>query len=508
MDSGCVYLVGAGPGDPGLLTLRGQALLKRADVVVYDRLIDERLLEHARPEARRIYVGKQAGKKCAGQKDINQMLISFAQARRQVVRLKGGDPCVFGRASQEAIALAVAGVRFEIVPGITAGLAAATYAGIPATDRELSSAVALVTAQEDPDKGPSNLDYRILAGWKGTLIFYMGVAALARTCRQLVENGMAGQTPAAVVQQATTGLQRGVEGTLDNIAQRAEHAKIEPPAVLIIGPTVKLREQLSWFERRPLFGRRIVNTRPLAQAGELSELLEELGAQVIHAPAICIAPPKRLSPIRQTVRQLEQYDWIIFTSVNGVDGLFKYLHEAGRDSRALGHCRICAIGPATAARLGQHGIVPDAQPGEFLSSAIVDLLASQSQLQGKRVLCPRPEHAPPDLIRGLQKEGATVEEVVAYRTVTDNARSHALRQALADKGVDWITFTSPSTARSLSRGVEPELIRRSGARLASIGPTTSAALRALGLEAAAEAKAHSARGLVDAILEAEGAGKA
>lgn len=505
MDGGCVYLVGAGPGDPDLLTVRGAMLLGQADAVVFDRLANERLLEHARPDARRIYVGKEPGQPGTSQADINELLVSLGRAGMTVVRLKGGDPCVFGRAGEEAAALADAGVRFEIVPGVSAGLAAAAYAGIIATDRRLSSAVALVAAREDDAKDAPTLDYASLASFGGTLIFYMGVAAMRQVTARLLEHGMAPATPAAVVQNGTLGSQRTVDGTLADIADAASRHRVEPPAVLILGPTVSSRGRINWFERRALLNKRIVNTRPLAQSQELSRLLEDQGADVIHAPAIFIAEPKDHAPAHEAVRQLGRYDWLILTSTNGVDALMKYLGEAGLDSRALGRCRVCAIGPATAARLGRHGVRADAQPDTFTSRSIVELLVSMGQIAGARVLCPRAENAPESLIDGLRDAGATVDQIVTYRTVSDNRRAHELRNWLAAGTIDWITFTSPSIATSLVKDVPAELIRSSRAHLASIGPTTSAALRKLGLEPTVEAPEHTSRGLVAAILAKEGA---
>jgi len=501
--SGRVFLIGAGPGDPGLITVRGVEALAACDVVVYDHLVDRSLPAHAKADAELIYAGKQADKHTLTQDEINELLVSRARAGATVGRLKGGDPFVFGRGGEEALALVEAGVPFEVVPGVTAGVAGAAYAGIPITHRQLASAAALITGHEAPDKAESDLDMDVLAKWPGTLAFYMGVKNLRRLCDGLVSRGMDSQTPAAVIRWATTPRQEVIEGVVGELPELAERAGVEPPAIIVIGPVVALREQLRWFESRPLFGRRIIVTRARAQASSLSGKLRDCGADVIEAPTIRIEPPDDPAPLREAIGRLETFDWIVFTSVNGVVGFFEALHRAGLDTRALQGCRICSVGPVTTQRLGQFGLVPDAQPGKFVTSEIAAAMATQGDLAGASVLCPRTDVARPELKTDLRSHGATVCEVVAYRTVVDNSCTDQVTQLLAEGEIDWITFTSSSTVGNLAAAVGAEAIRAGGVKLASIGPVTSATMGELGLTPTVEADPHTVVALVEAILEGE-----
>jgi len=503
LSTGHVYLVGAGPGDPGLISVRGLQVLRQADVVVYDHLVSPRLLDEIPPGAERIYAGKESSAHTLSQDEINRLLVDRARQAKTVVRLKGGDPYVFGRGGEEALALADAGLPFEVVPGVTAGVGGAAYAGIPVTHREMASAVAFITGHEAGDKEESALDWQGLARWKGTLVFYMGVANLERICGNLAAHGLAKETPAAVIRWATTARQEVVAGTIETLPAAARSAGMKPPAMIIVGQVVRLREQLNWFERRPLFGRRIVVTRAREQASDLARRLESLGAEVIEAPAIRIEPPEDPAPLREAVRDRASLDWIVFTSTNGVDAFFRELAAAGLDARALAGVRVGAIGPATAERLTGCGIRADFQPTEFTGQKVVEELAARMDLRGLRFLLPRADIAPNNMVDGLAARGATVRNVVAYRTVPDHAGGAGIVERLRAGEVDWLTFTSSSTVRNLLAGVPVEEVRASRALLASIGPTTSATLAEFGLKPAVEADPHTIPGLVEAILRAE-----
>ena len=502
MNPGRVYLVGAGPGDPGLLTLRGREVLGKADVVVYDALVSPRILDYAPEWAERVYVGKRSSQHTLSQEGINELLVDRARGGATVVRLKGGDPYVFGRGGEEALALVEAGIAFEVVPGVTAAVAAAAYAGIPVTHRELASTLTLVTGHEADDKADSAIDWESLARLKGTLAFYMGVANLPTIAANLMQHGLGGDTPAAAVQWGTTPQHKTVAATLATLPEAVVRAHLEAPAVVLVGEVVRLRGQLGWFEQRPLLGRRIVVTRSRAQASALVARLEALGAETLEAPAIRIRPPEDPAALRQAIRDDVLFDWIVFTSTNGVDAYFAALAEVGLDARGLAGGRIAAIGPATAARLAEHGIRADLQPEQFTGAAVAEALAATGHLAGASVLLPRADIAPTELCEALAARGAKVREVVAYRTVPDTAGSEVVARAMERHDVDWLTFTSSSTVRNFLDAVRADRVRRSGARIASIGPTTSATLREAGLEPTVEAAAHTIPGLVDAIVGA------
>ena len=505
MSKGCVYLVGAGPGDPGLITVRGMELLSQADVVVYDYLASPRLLNSARPDAEVIYVGKKAGQHTLKQHEINALLVAKALTGAMVVRLKGGDPYVFGRGGEEALAAVDAGLRFEVVPGITAGVAAAAYAGIPVTHRELASNLGLVTGHETPDKADSDLDFDALAKWRGTLVFYMGVSNLEPICRNLTDRGLDPETPAAIIRWGTKSQQRTVVATVGTLPEAARAADIKPPAVTVIGQVVQLRDQLNWFESRPLFGRRIVVTRARTQASRMTSQLESLGADVLEMPAIQIVPPDDLQPLRDAIGEVAGFDWIVFTSANGVAAFFDALHEAGLDSRALAGSKLCTIGPVTAETLAAHGLSADAQPAKFVSSEIASTLAAADSLAGKTILCPRADVAPVDLIKALEAEGAVVKNVVAYCTRPDCAGADQVIELLGADDVQWVTFTSSSTVKNFFGAVDPKTVRAASVRLASIGPVTSDTLREFGFEPDTEAESHTIDGLTRAILDCEDA---
>lgn len=509
MSQGCVYLVGAGPGDPGLITVRGRELLSQADIVVYDWLASPHLLGYARADAERIYVGKQAGAHTLAQQDINSLLVRLAGGGATVVRLKGGDPFVFGRGGEEALALADAGIRFEVVPGVTAAIAAAAYAGIPVTHRKLASGLQLITGHEAPGKEGTDLNFQALAHSKETLAFYMGVANLGAICEDLIANGLSDQTPAALIRWGTTPSQRAITGTVSSLPRLAKEADFKPPSIIVIGEVVRLRDRLKWFELRPLFGRRIVVTRARSQASELADTLEGLGAEVIQMPAIRIEPAADPEPLRRAVADLGSVDWVVFASVNSVDAFFSALAEAGLDSRALHAVKICVIGPATGERLGRHGLRADARPAQFVGTEIAAVLASQQDLAGARVLCPRPEAAPRALVDALAERGAVVREVVAYRSVPDGSGADRVTELLTENELNWITFASSSTVKNFFAAVDPESVRSRAdtVRVASIGPATSGTLRQFGFEPDVQADPHTIEGLVEAVVSREETGE-
>ena len=494
--SGTVYLVGAGPGDPGLISVRAVERLRAADVVVYDALVHPDLLEYVPTEVERIFMGKRAGEPSPGQDAINDLLVKLAASHRHVVRLKGGDPFVFGRGGEEALALRSAGVPFEVVPGITAGVAATAYAGIPVTHRGVSSSVAFVTGHEDPTKEDSDVDWDHLARGVGTVVLYMGVKRMEENLRRLREAGRPGSTPAAVVQWGTYPVQRTVVGTMDTLPGLVREAGIGAPAITIVGEVVRLRDELAWFETRPLFSRRIVVTRARAQASDLVLRLGEMGAEVVQFPTIRVMQAADVEPLRNAVRQADSYDWIVFTSVNGVQRFWSELRAAGLDTRSLCGVSLCAIGPATAAAIELEGAQADLVPGQFVAEGVIAALRESGDLTGQKVLLPRAEQARSVLPEALRDSGARVDEVVAYRTVLDGAGADDLRRRLREGRVDLITFTASSTVRNFVELVGTEI---GDARVVSIGPITSATARELGLPVHAEAEVHSIPGLLDAL---------
>ncbi len=471
-----VFLVGAGPGDPGLLTLRAVELLGSADVVLYDRLIPPGALRHARPEAELVYVGKQGGGPQMPQEEIDRLLVEHGRSGKRVVRLKGGDPLVFGRGGEEALTLRQAGIEFEIVPGITAGVAGPAYAGIPVTHRDLASGVAFVTGHEDPDKPGSALDWAALARFPGTLVFYMGVRALPHIAEKLQAEGRKADEPVAVIERGTLPGQRVVVATLADIAVKA--AGIRAPAVTLVGPVAALREDLAWLERRPLHGKTVAVTRARAQASPLAARLRELGADVIEAPAI------RTVSLAAEVPELGAYDLLVVSSPNGVRELFTHL----RDARALAGLRVAAMGPGTARALQEHGIAADIVPARSVAEGMVEALAD---VDARRVLIARGKEGRDVLPDALRERGAEVDVLALYETVPEPLGAEEIA---AVQRADYVTFTSASTVRNL--GVEA----LGAGKLVSIGPATSAELRAHGREPDLEADPHTPDGLVDAVL--------
>jgi uroporphyrinogen III methyltransferase/synthase len=480
---GVVYLVGAGPGDPGLMTRRSLELIAAADAILYDRLIPAGALDGARPDAELRYVGKEPGAPAMPQDEINALLVELGRAGRRVVRLKGGDPFVFGRGGEEAEALAAAEVDFEIVPGVTAGVAAPAYAGIPVTHREAASAVAFVTGHEDPEKEAGALDWDALARFPGTLVFYMGVRNLPLISERLRGSGRDPEQPAAVVARGTLPGQRTVTAPLAEIAERVAEAGLRPPAVTVVGPVAGLRDTLAWLERRPLHGQVVAVTRARAQASGLAAKLRELGAGVLETPAI------RIEPRTVLLARPESYDLICFTSPNGVSVYFDAL---GSDARALAGVTVAAIGPGTAAELERHGIRADVVPERFVAEGLLEALPDVS---GKSVLVARAAGARDVLPDGLRQRGASVHVLRLYDTVAEGLSEGQLR---ALEEVTYVTFTSSSTVTFFldGGGAVPD-----GARAVSIGPITSGTLREHGIEPDVEAERHDIDGLVDAIVE-------
>lgn len=495
---GRVYLVGAGPGDPRLLTIRGAELLAIADFVVYDALVHPAILGRAPETAGREYVGKRGGESSRSQESITALLVELAGRHDVVVRLKGGDPFVFGRGGEEAEALAAAGVSFEVVPGVTAGVAGPAYAGIPVTYRGVSANVTFVTGHEDPAKDGGGLDWARIARAGGTLVLYMGVRRMQENLERLVAAGRPADTPAAVIEWATYPRQRTVTGTLANLAASARAAAIESPALVIVGEVVSLRDRLAWFESRPLHGKRILVTRSRGQASRFAGELEALGAEVMEFPTIRIAPAADVEPLRAAIRAVGEFDWIVFTSVNAVEHFWLELQACGRDARALSGVSLCAIGPATAAALELHGVHADLVPTESVSEAVADALSTQVDLSGSRVLLPRAEIAREALPRLLGDRGAIVSDVAAYRTLPETRNAQEIRGHLESGALDLITFTSSSTVRNFVAAVGT---RVGMAEIASIGPVTSRTARELGLEVAVEAREYTIPGLVRAVTE-------
>ena len=492
--SGKVYLVGAGPGDPGLLTLRGRELLARAHVVVYDTLVNESILQYA-PNAEQIFVGKRTDQHPLAQEDINRLLIEQSAHGDCVVRLKGGDPFVFGRGGEEAAALAAAGIPFEVVPGVTAGVGAAAYAGIPITQRGMSDSVTFVMGH---GKGTSAPEFDRLPT-SGTLVFYMGVESLAANMEVLRKSGRADATPVAVIEWGTLARQRTITGTLGNIAARSEAAAIEAPAIVVVGEVVSLRETLTWFENRPLFGKRVVVTRTRKRAGELVQLLRERGADVFEFSTVEI----EATPDLVSLRPLSEYDWILLTSINGVDALFDTMAAAGQDARDLHGVKLCAISAKTAEALEQRCLRIDALPERYETDDVIRKLEDVGGvIKGKRVLMPRADIGRSSLPEALRKEGAEVDELQSYRTVVPKDLD-SLATELLDYAPHYVTFGSAAAVRNFHEVLGPDRLLKlsNNTRYAAIGPIAATAARELDLNVTIVPDVHRIPDLVDAIVD-------
>jgi uroporphyrinogen III methyltransferase/synthase len=503
---GKVWLVGAGPGDPGLMTMAGAAALREAEVVVYDRLVGPDLLRLAPPEAERIYVGKEAGRHALSQEEINDLLVAKAREGRRVVRLKGGDPYVFGRGGEEAQTLVAAGIPFEVVPGVTSAVAVPAYAGIPVTHRGLATSFAVVTGHEDPTKDESGVDWAKIAGGADTLVLLMATGTLAEIARELMGHGRPPETPAAVIRWGTTPRQETVTGTLADIAEKVGAAGLSPPTIAVVGDVVRLRETLRWFDSpqaRPLFGKQVLVTRTRQQASALSERLRLEGAEPIELPALELVETADESAVAAAIERLAggEYGWAVFTSANGVDAFFGHLCRAGRDARAFASTRLCAIGPGTAAALAERGLTADLVPEEFIAEGVVSALAEQG-VAGARVLVPRAEGARPELVEGLRDLGAEVDELSLYVAAPPKeADSEGLARLRAGE-VDVVTFASSSTVRNLVKLLDGDTSALAKPLIACIGPVTAATVEELlGRRPDVVASEHTIPGLVEALQE-------
>ncbi len=500
MSNGIVYLVGAGPGDPSLITLRGVECLKKADVVVYDYLANELLLTHAPVSAERIYAGKIGGRHNQGQDEINNLLVAKGKEGKIVVRLKGGDPFVFGRGGEECEALRDAGIPFEVVPGVTAAVGASAYSGIPLTHRDVTASVAFVTGQEGKDKNESNIDWDRLSLGGGTMVFYMGVTTLRRNMQRMMDHGRSADTPVALVRWATTPCQQVLVGTLADIADKAETSGFKPPAVTIVGEVVALREKLQWFDTRPLCGKKIIVTRAAEQAGEFSSSLAARGATVLECPTIRLAEPESWQLLDLAIRDLPTYDWVVLTSGNAVRYFFRRMNTLGTDARALANCRICAVGPKTADEIRSFGIKPDLIPADYTAEGVVQEFA-RLDIQNMRVLFPRADRARDVIPSELKRMGAHVDSPVAYRNIFPERLPPETLFALEKRSVDCITFTSSSTVQNLAAmlGEERMLDMLKGVVVASIGPITSKSCRDLGLKVDIEPASYTLAALTEAL---------
>lgn len=500
---GTVYLVGAGPGDVGLLTLRGAELLERADVVVYDALVNPDLLRLAPKTAEVIYGGKRAKDHAIPQDKLNELLVAKAREGKCVVRLKGGDPYVFGRGGEEAEELAAANIPFEVVPGISSIVAAPNYAGIPVTHRSHCSSFTVITGHEDPNKTDTYIDWAAIANAPGTKVILMGAERIGRISEALLAHGMPAETPVAMIRWGTTGQQQSIEGTLANIESLAAEAQMTAPAVTVVGDVVKLRPKLNWFEKRSLFGQRIVVTRTREQASQLSRQLRELGADVLEIPTIRIAPPVDLNHLKDALISLHEYDWIVFTSPNGVTTFFDYFFKGFDDLRDIGGVRIAAVGPATAAKLKELHLKVDLMPDEALAKKIAKAFADYQSIENLRILLMRAEVANRELPQILEQMGAIVDDVSCYQTVPETEDVTGTASKMLEQGADWITFTSSSTVEHFhARFNLPQLLEKfPKTKLATIGPETTKALTALGLQPTIEARIHTIDGLLDAMLK-------
>ena len=504
IEPGTVYLVGSGPGDPGLITVRGMELLRTADVVVYDRLAPEKLLAEARADAELIDAGKRRGDHRMTQDEINELLVELASAGKSVCRLKGGDPFVFGRGGEEAIALVNAGLPWEVVPGITSPIAAPAYAGIPVTQRGMSTSFTIVTGSEDPDKPDSQLDWGALAKIGGTLAFVMGWTGMQRIVDALIENGRDADTPAALVQWGTTAQQKSVTGPLKEIVYIGVAAGVAAPVILVVGQVASLRDTLKWFDAKPLFGLKVLITRARSQASRLADALEVQGATTVQVPAIEIVPVPDTRELDRVVASLSKYDWVTFTSANAVEGLWARIIAAGLDARAFGHIKIAAVGPATARALQGVGLSADLMPEMFDAEALLEKFRALDT-PPKKVLFPRSAIGKELLVTGLKAMGADVDAVVAYETHVAATSGDEARAAY-EEGVNITTFTSSSSVENLVKLLDGDVSKVNKSTVACIGPITAETARANGINVDIMATSQTIDGLVEAVVNAARAG--
>lgn len=499
---GMVYLIGAGPGDPGLLTIKGQRILQKADVVVYDRLAGQAILNMARSDAEKIYVGKASGRHALSQDEINQLLVEKASQGLTVARLKGGDPFLYGRGGEEAQFVRQHGIDFEVVPGITSAIAVPAYAGIPVTHRDATSSFAVITGHEKPDKEGSSIHWEHIATGIGTLVFLMGVENLPFICSNLIKFGRDPQTPVALIRWGTRPEQQVLTGALDNIVELARERDFKPPAVIVVGEVVNLREELSWFENKPLWGKRIVVTRSRAQASQLVDMIMDLGGEAVEFPSIEIKKEANLSGLHNAFSHLDSYEWLVFTSVNAVDIFFEELMQCGYDIRDLKGIRLAAIGPATRDRLAQRGLRIEVMPDEYRAEGVIKFLTSVSH-PGQWVLLPRARGARTVLPEELKKAGLHVNEVFLYEAVAAPSVSPEVLQDIKRGNMDYLTFTSSSTVHNFVRIVGRENIPRinQNTKVACIGPITAETARQCGFTVDINASEYTIQGLIEALQE-------
>ena len=501
LKKGYVYLVGAGPGDPGLITVKGRECIGRADVILYDYLANEYLLQYAAAGAELIFAGKVGGAHNREQRQINELMVAKAREGKVVTRLKGGDPFVFGRGGEECEALLEAGIPFEVVPGVTAGIGASAYAGIPLTHRSFTTSVAFVTGHEHPGKEASEIDWERLSLGSGTIVFYMGMKNLPLIASHLMAHGRPPETPVALIRLGTRPEQEVLTGTLADISEKGRRAGFRAPAITVVGEVVRLREKLRWFDNRPLFGRGVMVTRATDQAGEFSGALASFGAHVYECPTIEIVPPENFADLDAAIGTLAGFDWLIFTSANAVKFFFARLAELGLDSRAIGPCKVCAVGPKTAASLAPCGIRPDLVPSDYKGEGVVEAFRALA-CSGKRVLFPRADRARDIIPSGLSQMGAEVAAPVVYRNVVPGALPPTILMALEERRIHCITFTSSSTVENLAAMIgENRLLHLlEGVTVASIGPITSKTCRDLGLHVHIEPREYTVAALTDEIV--------
>ncbi len=504
-NQGKVYLVGAGPGDPGLITIRGREILEKAEVIIYDYLAGKKLLKHVPPDAEFIYAGKRGGvKHTHTQTEINEMLVERAKSGKRVVRLKGGDPFIFGRGGEELEEVVKAGLNYEAVPGVTSASAAATFAGVPITHRKFTASVAFITGHEDPTKQKSNIDWEKISTGVGTLVFYMGIKNLSSITANLIKNGRDPKTPVAVVRWASMPHQRSVVGTLDNIAEIVKKEGIKPPALTIVGEVVTLRDTINWYEKRPLFGKRILITRTREQASELVARLEELGAECLEYATIAIQPPDSWEIFDKALVDLGHYQWILFTSIHAIHAFFGRLYEKNLDARALSGCRIAAVGTVTAECLEKYGIKADLLPEKFTGEGLAAALENVG-IKGTDILLPRALKAREVLPEQLEAAGAGVTVAPVYQNVIPEGYDRKLRAELVENGIDMVTFTSSSTVNNFIHmlGVADDEAARllAGVKIAAIGPITGKTVAEHGLIVDVQPETYTIAAMADAILD-------
>ncbi|MCF8010008.1 MAG: uroporphyrinogen-III C-methyltransferase [Clostridiales bacterium] len=501
MNNSKVFLIGAGPGDPGLITVKGADCIEYADTIIYDRLVSPQLLKKAGKNAEFIFAGKGPDHHALKQAEINRILVEKAQEGKTVARLKGGDPFVFGRGGEEAQALAENNIPFEIIPGVTSAIAAPAYAGIPVTHREFNSNLSIITGNEDPDKQDSAIKWEHIAPGSGTLIFLMGMANLPNIAHKLIKHGRDPFTPAALIRWGTYSKQETLTGNLENIAQLAEQKEFKNPSVIVVGDVVNLREKLMWFEKKPLFNKKIIVTRTREQASMLSKKLSWLGAEPVELPTIKIIPPEDFTPLDKAIEKIHYFKWIIFTSVNGVKIFMQRFYHLNKDVRDLKDIKICAIGPATGKLLNAYGLKVDFVPSEFKAEQIIEGLKNKLY-PGIEILLPRADIARNILPESLKESGANVTEIAAYKTITESSNTGAISKMLENNEIDIITFTSSSTVRNFATMFNNKRLQEllQGVHIACIGPITANTAIELGLDVSIQASEYTIDGLVEEII--------